>query len=138
MASPVASDKAFLGVGWSFPLAASGGQASMAKYEEDVRQSIRIILLTNQGERVMRPTFGAGLNRFVFEPINSTTMHSIRLRVEESLIDWESRIDVLDVAVTSAPDQPGTVLIEIRYRVRLTNSVGNFVYPFYLGEGSGQ
>jgi phage baseplate assembly protein W len=138
MASPATPDKSFLGVGWSFPLGTSGGQASMVQYEEDVRQAIRIILLTNPGERIMRPTFGAGLNRFLFEPVNPTTLHSIRVQVEDALIDWESRIDVISVAVTADPSRQGTVLIEIRYRVRLTNTVGNLVYPFYLGEGSGQ
>jgi Bacteriophage baseplate protein W len=138
VATPVTPDKAFLGVGWSFPLAARGGQASMAQYEEDVRQALRIILLTNPGERIMRPTFGAGLNSFLFEPVNPTTLHSIRTRVEDAIVDWESRVDVLDVSVTADATQRSTVLIDIRYRVRLTNSVGNLVYPFYLGEGSGQ
>jgi uncharacterized protein len=130
------TNKAFLGVGWSFPLAAAAGQAEMAAYEEDVRQAILIILLTNNGERVMRPTFGAGLKSFVFEPINPTTMAALQRRVEDALIDWEPRIDVVSVSVTPSPDLLSTVLIDITYRVRATNSVGNLVYPFYLGEGS--
>jgi phage baseplate assembly protein W len=131
-----ATNKAFLGIGWSFPLATDAGQAEMAAYEEDVRQAILIILLTNDDERVMRPTFGAGLKRFVFEPINPTTMAALQRRVEDALIDWEPRIDVVSVSVASSPDQLSTVLIDITYRVRATNSVGNLVYPFYLGEGS--
>jgi phage baseplate assembly protein W len=138
MATAVRPDKAFLGVGWSFPLAASAGQARVAQYEEDVRQAIRIILLTNPGERIMRPTFGAGLNRFAFEPLSSTTLHAIRTRVEEALIDWESRIDIITISVTPDRSRAATVLIDIHYRVRLTNSVGNLVYPFYLGEGPGR
>jgi len=132
----VASGKSFLGVGWSFPLATDGGQAVMAQYEEDVRQAILVILQTNNGERLMRPTFGAGLNAFAFEPINPTTMAALQTRVENALIDWEPRIDVIAVSVTTSPSAIGTVLIDITYRVRLTNSVGNLVYPFYLGEGS--
>ncbi|MHC2842883.1 GPW/gp25 family protein [Bradyrhizobium diazoefficiens] len=133
----VASGKSFLGVGWNFPLAATAtGQAAMAAYEEDVRQAILIILQTNNGERLMRPTFGAGLNAFVFEPINPTSMAALQTRVQNALIDWEPRIDVVAVSVTPAPTAIGTLLIDITYRVRLTNSVGNLVYPFYLGEGS--
>jgi phage baseplate assembly protein W len=130
------SNKSFLGVGWSFPLDTAGGQADMAQYEEDVRQAILIILLTNNGERMMRPTFGAGLNKFLFEPINPTTLSALQTRVHNALIDWEPRIDVIDVTVSASPKQSGTVLIEISYRVRATNSIGNLVYPFYLGEGS--
>jgi phage baseplate assembly protein W len=131
-----ATNKGFLGVGWSFPLSTDAGQAEMAAYEEDVRQAILIVLLTNGGERVMRPTFGAGLKSFVFEPINPTTMAALQRRVEDALIDWEPRIDVVSVSVTPSPDLLSTVLIDITYRVRATNSVGNLVYPFYLGEGS--
>ena len=130
------SNKSFLGVGWSFPLETAGGQADMVQFEEDVRQAILIILLTNNGERMMRPTFGAGLNKFLFEPINPTTMSALQTRVHDALIDWEPRIDVIDVTVSASQKQSGTVLIEISYRVRATNSIGNLVYPFYLGEGS--
>jgi phage baseplate assembly protein W len=132
------SKKSFLGVGWNFPLAVAGGQAEMAQFEEDVRQAILIILLTNNGERMMRPTFGAGLNNFLFEPINPTMMAALQTRVHDALIDWEPRIDVIAVSVAPSPKAPGTVLIDITYRVRATNSVGNLVYPFYLGEGSPQ
>jgi phage baseplate assembly protein W len=133
----IASSKAFLGVGWNFPLAHDAeGQADMAEYEEDVRQAILIILMTGNGERLMRPTFGAGLNSFAFEPINPTTMAALQTRVEDALIDWEPRIDVIAVSVRPSPDEPATVLIDITYRVRATNSVANLVYPFYLGEGS--
>lgn len=131
-----AQSSAFLGVGFAFPLAAAGGASALAAYEEDVRQAVRIILLTDRGERLMRPEFGAGLNAFLFEPVNSTTMHAIATRVEEALIDWEPRIDVIEVAVTADPARVGSVLIDISYRIRSTNSVGNFVYPFYLGEGT--
>jgi phage baseplate assembly protein W len=134
----VISNKSFLGIGWSFPVAETAGQTAMAQYEEDVRQAILIVLLTNPGERVMRPTFGAGLNEFLFEPINSTTMATIGQRVEDSLIDWEPRIDVISVSVTPDSKNNATLSIDIQYRVRATNNVGNLVYPFYLGEGTAQ
>lgn len=132
----LAASKSFLGVGWSFPPDGEGAQVEMAQYEEDVRQAILIILQTDHGERLLRPTFGAGLNAFVFEPINPTTLASLRVRIEDSLIDWEPRIDVMAVSVAPSPKDAATVLIDIQYRVRLTNSVGNLVYPFYMGEGS--
>jgi uncharacterized protein len=130
------SNKSFLGIGWNFPVAQVAGQTEMAAYEEDVRQAILIILLTNPGERMMRPTFGAGLNDFLFGPINPTTMATIEQRVEDSLIDWEARIDVISVSVAPDDKNVATLLIDIAYRVRATNNVGNLVYPFYLGEGS--
>jgi phage baseplate assembly protein W len=130
-------EKDFLGIGWSYPVhLADDGSLDMAAYEEDIRQAIRIILGTNPGERVMRPDFGAGLNAFLFEPVNTTTIELVRNRVREALVDWEPRIDVEEVSVTSDPAMRSKLLIEVRYRVRATNAHHNLVYPFYLEEGT--
>lgn len=131
-----ADPKAFLGVGWSFPPAVAGdGTISLARYEDDVRQAIRIILGTNPGERVMRPTFGAGLRAFMFEPINPATMSQLEGRVRDALIAWEPRVDVREVTVTQDVAQPGRLLVDLTYLVRATNAIQNLVYPFYLREG---
>jgi phage baseplate assembly protein W len=131
------SAKAFLGVGWAYPpCAAKDGTTALAAYEEDVKEAIRIILGTNWGERVMRPDFGAGLDAFVFSPLNQTTMQQVQTRVRDSLIKWEPRIDVKQVNVTIDPSERSKMLIAITYRVRVTNTLQNLVYPFYLEEGS--
>lgn len=128
--------KAFLGVGWAFPLRADGGgDVAMAVYEEDIRQAVRLILETNPGERVMRPDFGAGLRALVFEPVNITTMALVRHRVEQALIVWEPRIEVMEVAVTANPQPRNRLDIDIRYRVRAVNTFYNLVFPFFLQEG---
>jgi phage baseplate assembly protein W len=86
----------------------------------------------------MRPDFGTGLNDFLFEPINTTTLATIQKRIKDSLIDWEPRIDVMSVSVTPDDKNAAMLIIELTYRVRATNTVGNLVYPFYLGEGTAQ
>jgi phage baseplate assembly protein W len=128
-------NKAFLGIGWRFPIEpGAGGEVALAAFEEDIREAIEIILGTAQGERVMRPDFGAGLHALVFEPISTTTIALVQHRVEEALITWEPRIDNITVQVTADPPQ-GALLIDVRYRVRATNTFYNLVYPFYLLEG---
>jgi phage baseplate assembly protein W len=127
----------FLGSGLAFPPAAdSRGSMAMVSYDEDIRQSIRIILATNPGERVMRPDFGAGLRDFVFEPADLSTCNRLQTRVREALIDYEPRINVQSVIVPP-PAQPAVnvLYINITYVIRSTNSVANLVYPFYLEEG---
>lgn len=126
--------KAFLGRGWAFPVAVADGRIASAEYEEDIRQAIRIILETDPGERVMRPDFGAGLRALLFEPINTTTIALARHRVEQALILWEPRIDNIGVDVRPEPKQ-GLLRIEVRYRVRTTNTFYNLVHPFYVQEG---
>jgi phage baseplate assembly protein W len=136
MASAIDPKRAFLGSGLAFPPAAdSRGAMAMASYEEDIRQSIQIILATNPGERVMRPSFGAGLRDFVFEPADLTTINRLSTRVRESLIDFEPRINLQSVDVTIDPVARNTLYIRITYVVRATNAIGNLVYPFYLLEG---
>jgi len=135
----VDAKKAFLGTGWAFPLCVgSDGGNAMAMYEEDIKQSIRIILGTDQGERVMRPDFGAGLRSFIFGPISATSLQRIKTRVQDALTKWEPRIDVLPVKITFDSSDGTALLIDITYRVRITNTLQNLVYPFYLQEGSPQ
>ncbi len=132
------SGREFLGRGWSFPVALDAeGDAATVAYEEDVRQSIRIILGTDPGERVMRPDFGAGLRALVFEPMSNTLLSLAQHRVERALIAWEPRIDLSAVRVEIDGDPSrGRLAISIDYRVRATNTFYNLVYPFYLLEGS--
>lgn len=130
-----ADPKAFLGRGWAFPVGvADDGRIATAQHEEDIRQAIRIILDTEPGERVMRPDFGAGLRGLLFEPINTTTLALARHRVERALVLWEPRIDSIGVEVRAEPRQ-GLLRIEVRYRVRTTNTFYNLVHPFYVQEG---
>jgi phage baseplate assembly protein W len=130
-----APDKAFLGIGWAFPVASDeNGEIALSSYEDDIQQAIRIILGTTPGERVMRPDFGAGLRALLFEPINQTTIALVQHRVLEALVAWEPRIDSVTVDVKADPPR-GRLMIDIRYRIRATNTFYNLVYPFYLREG---
>jgi phage baseplate assembly protein W len=128
-------ERAFLGQGWAFPVAFDAtGEVATVRHEEDIRQAVLLILETNPGERVMRPDFGAGLRALVFEPINTTTASRVKHKVERALVLWEPRIDSIGVTVTAERGE-GRLDVEIRYRVRSTNTFYNLVYPFYLQEG---
>lgn len=123
----------FLGTGWSFPVeVAPEGQVKTAAAEVSIRQSIWTILGTARGERVMRPDFGCGIDDLVFSVNDAGLAGRVKDAVNEALMVWELRIDVLDV--DAFPDQanPNLLLVEIHYQVRSTNSRFNLVYPFYL------
>jgi phage baseplate assembly protein W len=129
-------DRAFLGHGWRFPIESGpDGEVAMSDYDRDVREAVRIVLGTNPGERVMRPDFGAGLRALLFEPKTATTASLVRHRVEQALVLWEPRIDVVRVEVRDQPGAETALAVEVEYRVRATNSFYNLVYPFYLLEG---
>jgi len=129
--------KEFLGRGWAMPVDVDPytGLIAMAQYEEDIRQSIRIILETAKGERVMRPNFGCGIHDLVFEAIDTTALTRIQSEVEEALRRFEARIDVLEVIVDEDATSQGELLVQLEYRVRRTNQIGNLVFPFYYREG---
>lgn len=129
--------KDFLGRGWSMPveLDPRTGRVATVAFEEDIRQSILILLETARGERVMRPDFGCGIHELVFAAIDSTAIQRIRSVVEETLSRFEARIEVLGVTVNEAATSEGRLLIELEYRIHKTNQIGNLVFPFYFREG---
>jgi phage baseplate assembly protein W len=129
--------RAFLGIGWKFPLqVTAGGSIALSSYEQRVQESIYLILNTAKGERVMLPDFGCGVHDLVFAPNNPQTLSAVVQEVRLALVTYEHRIDVLDVATETAPGQPNLLLIRIDYRIRANNALGNLVYPFYIKEGA--
>lgn len=129
--------KDFLGRGWKFPVEVDAtGKIALSDYEDDVREAIRIILMTSRGERVMRPDFGANLHDYVFASMSATTIGRIQASVQEALIKWESRIKVIAVKVEPDRGEVGKLLIDVEYQVRATNTRFNLVFPFYLKEQS--
>ena len=129
--------RAYLGVGWKFPLQVTpGGKIAQAKYEQRIEESIYLILSTARGERVMLPEFGCGIHDLVFAPNNAGTIAMVVQTVRQALVAYEPRIDVLDIAADTAPEQPNLLLIRINYQIRANNVLGNLVYPFYISEGT--
>jgi phage baseplate assembly protein W len=126
----------FLGKGWSFPVQQDEERRmAMSLGEESIEQAIWIILATAPGERVMRPDFGCGLHRLVFAVNEAATLGQVKKEVQEALVRWEPRIEVLDVD-TEVRGRGEVLLINIHYRVRSTNNFFNLVYPFYLTVGA--
>jgi phage baseplate assembly protein W len=132
-----ADRKDFLGRGWAMPveLDPQTGHVASVAYEDDIRQSILIILQTSPGERVMRPNFGCGINELVFAALDSTAIQRIVSDVQDALRRCEARIELLGVTVEETPSSEGKLIVEVEYRVRRTNQVGNLVFPFYFREG---
>ena len=131
-------DPAFLGTGWSFPPTFSRPQlgVDMVSGLEDIRESLRILFTTALGERVMLPDYGCDLWRMVFRDLNATLSSEINDLVEQAIVLWEPRIDLLALHVGPDPDRDGQIRIEIDFAIRRTNTRANFVYPFMLREAT--
>ncbi len=125
--------KSFLGKGIKFPLQvnSTGGLAS-SEGPDNIEESIRCIVGTAVGERVMRPKFGCRIHEYVFHPNSATTAGMVQYYVHEALEKWEPRIENLQVTAAPDDDRASVMLVNISYRVRSTNQDKNMVYPFYL------
>lgn len=84
---------------------------------EAADQAVRAVLLTEPGERLGRPAFGAGLRRFLFRPASLETRTQIRLAIEEAFARDLPRLELEEVDVTPAPGEPERLEIALRFRV---------------------
>lgn len=132
------TDRSFLGVGWHFPPEFNRitGGAKMVSAEEDISQSLEILLSTAPGERTMNPRFGCRLKLLVFEAIDEGAAVSIRDVIERAILFHEPRITVNRVTVDDAGIYDGRLDISIEYTIRSTNTRSNYVYPFYFREAT--
>jgi phage baseplate assembly protein W len=134
----VADDQQFLGRGWGFPVTFGnqGRAVSVAEAEEDVQQSLEILLSTHVGERVLNPTFGWKRDSLMFEPLSTSFAAYLTQEIETAVLFFEPRITLNTVNFESEPDQEGLVLIRIDYTIKTTNTRTNLVYPFYVTEAA--
>ena len=132
------NSKAFLGVGFKFPVQVdeNTGRMKTSSYEEDIREAIKIILSTKPGERLRNPKFGCGIYQYAFETMDYTILSRMQRSVYDALVLWEPRIENIEVTLDPEPEE-GRININISYLVRSTNNPFNMVYPFYISEGFG-
>lgn len=132
------ADDLFLGKGWAFPVTFGnqGRAVTTVAAEEDIRQSLDILLSTHVGERVLNPTFGWKRDSLMFEPLSTSFAAYLTREIETAILFFESRITLNGVNFQTEPDQEGLILIRIDYTVKTTNTRTNLVYPFYVTQAT--
>ncbi|MEP6925802.1 MAG: GPW/gp25 family protein [Pyrinomonadaceae bacterium] len=111
------------GRGISFPpRIGTDGRVAWSEGEQNVRESIRVILMTELNERLRLPEFGGGLNRFLFEPNTVTTRQLIRDRITKALAQWEPRVTVESVSVEPDSQDAQAAVATITYRLVATQT----------------
>lgn len=132
------TDQSFLGSGWGFPpeFNKRSGAVRMVAGEEDIEESLRILMATKPRERVMQPDYGCGLKSLVFENIDSSSLTLIRDAIRRAVLFFEPRIDLDEIEIDEGRAYEGLLYIKLNYTVRATNSRSNLVYPFYFLEGT--
>lgn len=127
-------DNSFLGQGWHFPPVFDKEYipTRMVNDEEDIRQSLIILLSTRVGERVERRKYGGGLHRFQFEELNLTQETLLSETIRKAILFFEPRIILNRIFFNREQEREGILHIELDYTIRMSNSASNLVYPFYL------
>jgi phage baseplate assembly protein W len=128
----------FLGKGWSFPpgFNVHGYTVEMTEKNDDIRNSLHILLTTTVGERIMQPKYGCNMEELLFESLDTTTKTIIKDKIRTAILYFEPRIDVMRIAINTQNAIQGELLIEIDYEVLATNSRYNIVFPFYRNEAT--
>jgi phage baseplate assembly protein W len=131
-------NRSFLGTGWDFPPRFNKATAgvAMTSDQKDIERSLEILLSTRLGERIMRPDFGCDLTDMIFEPLSASVKAYIKDLVEKAILLHEPRILLKKVELEADKEQLGLINILVEYVISSTNSRKNYVYPFYLEEGS--
>jgi len=127
-----------LGKGWQFPphFNARTKRVSMVTGVEDVEESLRILLATYPGERVMLPAYGCAIRRVVFETLSENTITELKEMISTAILFFEPRITLLQLDVVVADSLEGRLDVSIDYRIRTTNTRHNLIYPLYLKQAT--
>jgi len=134
-----ANTQSFLGTGWGFPpfFDTITHTVRLVSDAEDIAESIRIILSTTPGERIMQPAFGCNLARLVFEKVDAALTAELNHLVYHALLEFEPRINFISAEVLDRDALDGVLHISVNYSIVITNTRHNLVFPFYLlGEGT--
>jgi hypothetical protein len=133
----VSAHTTFLGTGWSFPpeFAKRGGLKTVSD-EQDIHESLIILLSTRPGERIMQPDFGCGLRAQVFEVMSEGAVMAIKDLIARAILFFEPRITLDRIVMDDSEIIDGLLRIRLEYTIRTTNSRHNMVYPFYFREGT--
>lgn len=130
-------NNSFLGRGWAFPVtfSAESKQVHMAEDEDDIQQSLIILLNTTLGERIMRPDYGANMEDLLFEALNVTTANMIANRIKKAILFHEPRVKTEDIDLR--PDyNEGRIEVLVEYLIIATNNRRNLVYPYLFTEAT--
>lgn len=104
--------------------------------EQDIAESIFILLSTTPGERVMNPKYGCDLQSMVFSNMSTSNKTRLEDMINTAILYFEPRVRVVAIRIENPDPLTGRLEINITYDIKGTNSRKNMVYPFYLSEGT--
>jgi len=128
----------FIGVGWKFPVEfnSASHNAAMLSGEELIKNSLDVLFVTSMGERIMQPGYGSELDQFVFENLTRSIITYMKTVISDAILFNEPRINVNEIEIDPQIRDGSYIEINIDYTILSTNNRYNYVYPYYLKEGT--
>jgi phage baseplate assembly protein W len=125
-----------LGTGWSFPPSFDRFTSSvlLSSDLDNVRENLHILFSTDIGERFLLPAYGTPLRQHLFRALTETTSNQLKVEIRSVILEWEPRIDVLDIQISERRELQGRCELSIEFQLRANGARGNMIYPFYLSE----
>lgn len=123
-------DNGFLGVGWGFPPSFDpySKAVELVRNEQDIQQSLQILLTTTPGERTMELDYGCDLSPLAFQRLDLNLKTFMSNNIKKAIAYYEPRIRVHDIVLEEEKDLTGMIHIHINYTISATNTPGNLVY----------
>lgn len=128
----------FRGTGWKFPiLPGPDGALSYVSDDENVAQSMYLLLKTVAGERATRPTFGTTVADTLFHGDSEYVLRNMEQVINDAVREWEPRVELESVSATRDSHDEASVSVLVAYRVLRTNTKRNLVFPYYAATTNG-
>jgi phage baseplate assembly protein W len=130
--------KTFLGQGWSFPpvFVRDLNAVVLTADEENIRENLNVLFSTQPGERIMNQKYGVDLKSYIFQNPDGDVITAINEAVRSAILFYEPRIKLINVNTVPDPDDRARLNINVQYTIRTSNSRRNYVFPFYIIEGT--
>lgn len=127
------NDRAFLGAGMKFPpqIDPGTGRFAVSEREASVKESVYLILMTNQGERWLEPGFGSRMMSYTFMDTSPTMLRMMSDDLRDIILRQEPRISNVNIDI-DPESRDGCLIVSLEYTIAATNSIENMVFPFYL------
>lgn len=133
------AQNSILGTGMKFPpcVDRATGRFAVSSDQENVRDSIYLLLMTARGERLTAPGFGSNLAAYAFQTVDLTTVSMLERDIRRVLLDNEPRVADVAVEVQRSPNDFACLQVTIRYLLIDSQQPQNLVFPFYIADAGG-
>lgn len=108
----------------------------MVENEQDIKESLHILLNTSLGERTMLPQYGCDLQSYLFDAISTSKIHFLKDLIRRAILTYEARIELHEVHIDISDYQDGIIRIKLDYSIETSNTRFNLVFPYYRVEGT--